>query len=204
MRSPEAPANSQSSFSHGVLARCPRHRAVHAVGGGELVIAERAGRVFRVGGEPGDDHLADGGAPALLHRDGEIDEPARARRRAVRAGDVDAVDKDHAQIAVLGGALGGDVRLPARRQEFAQRRVRHHEIELHPEFGIVLDERLGLRRTDAPSASETARPANAALPPMASSLWPRQLSCVGLLSAHAPAALRGALARMAKVPCAGG
>ena len=74
-------------------------------------------------------------------RDREVDELVRSRlgRAAVLIGDIDPIDENHAQVAVLGRARCRDVRLKARRQEFFQSRVRHHEIELHARFGAVLD-----------------------------------------------------------------
>ncbi len=126
-------------LSGGVLAgACGR--TLHPGGGGKLVVAERPRRVLGIRGQPGNDHLAGIVAAALLHGRGQVNDPVRSDRGAVRAGDVDAVDEDHAQIAVLGGALGRHIGLPAGRQEFAQCRIGHDEIELHAVFRAVLDE----------------------------------------------------------------
>src|SRR5262245_28686235 len=143
-------------------------RALHAVAVGMDIDAVRAGRVLRISREPEDQHLAVGVGRRLLDRNREINELVRSRRRraAILLGDVDAIDEDHPQIAVLGRAGGGDIRLPAGWQKCFERRVWHHEIELHAHFRAVLNKSLGGRLPDEPSypAREQSRRAKSGLP----------------------------------------
>ena len=146
----------------GLRLRIGRGRALHAVGGGQLVDPERSGRLLGIAGQPVDEHLGDRCGGGLLDRDGEIDHLAGSDRRAVRRRDVDAVDEDHAQIGVLGGALGRDGGLGAGRQHRLESRIRNLEVELHAGFRALLQQGLRIRRPHqaarrAAAASTAAR-----------------------------------------------
>jgi hypothetical protein len=92
-----------------------------------------------------DHHLAGYFAAGLLDRRGEIDELVRAVGRAVLNVDVDAIDKNHAHVAVFRRAGGCDREFPSDRQQFLQRFLGHCEIELHANLCALLDKCLGVR-----------------------------------------------------------
>jgi len=115
-----------------------------------------------------DQHLGDRGAAGLLDRDGEIDHLPGSGRGAVGSRDRDAVDEDHAQIGVLGGAGGRDRGLGAGRKHRLEGGIRNMEVELHAGFRALLHQGLGMRqrapRQQHPSAAAEVFPIITHLP----------------------------------------
>ena len=113
-----------------------------------LIDLERTGRILGICGQSVDDHAAGKTRARLLDRHFEIDELAGSGGGIVRSGDGDAIDEDHAQVAVLGATRGGDVGLPAGRERLLDGAVGDLEVELQTDLGAVLDEGfcVGLRR----------------------------------------------------------